>query len=140
MICQNLMKTAKCVGPQTSVREAAQRMSEEGIGFLPVCDESGRVLGTITDRDIAMRIVATGQSTECPVDKVMTRQVIACRPTDDLHHAEELMSQAQVSRIMCVNETGLLEGVISLSDIAQVEDASRASATLRSVSGREAHA
>lgn len=138
MICQNLMKTAKSVSPQATVRDVAMRMSEEGIGFLPVCDDAGRVLGTITDRDIAMRVVATGQSSDGAIENVMTREVVACRAMDDLHYAEELMSQAKVSRIMCVSEIGVLEGVISLSDIAQVEDGSRASGILRNVSEREA--
>lgn len=137
--CQDIMKTdIKCVSPLTTIEDAAVTMRDEGIGFLPVCDDSGRVLGTITDRDIVIRVVADRKPLSGPVQEVMTREIVACRSTDELRYAEELMSQAQVSRIMCIDETGKLEGVISLSDIAQVEDGARAAGTLRNVSQREA--
>jgi CBS domain-containing protein len=138
MMCQDVMKPARYATPETTIRDAAITMRDDGVGFLPVCDERGRVLGTVTDRDITIRAVATGEQIDKPVATIMTPQVVACRPTDDLSYAEELMSQAKVSRIMCVNEQGLLEGVISLSDIVQVDDTSRAASTLRNVSEREA--
>lgn len=139
MMCQDVMKTdVKCMNPRATVAEAAARMGKEGIGFLPVCDEAGQVLGTITDRDIAVRVVGLGESADRPVANFMTPRAVACRPTDDLTYAEELMSQEQISRILCVNERGELEGVISLSDIAQVEEGGRAAGILRNVSEREA--
>jgi CBS domain-containing protein len=139
MMCQDVMKsTVKCVAPTTTVEDAAVMMRDEGIGFLPVCDVSRRVIGTITDRDITVRAVAGREPTDQPVENFMTKSVVACRPSDDLAYAQELMSQEKVSRIMCVDELGILEGIISLSDIAQLEDGARASATLRNVSDREA--
>jgi CBS domain-containing protein len=141
MMCQDVMKSAvKCVSPTTTVEDAAVMMRNEGIGFLPVCDAARRVVGTITDRDITIRAVASHEATAQPLEKFMTRSIVACRPTDDLAYAQELMSQEKVSRIMCINADGVLEGVISLSDIAQLEDGARASATLRNVSDREARA
>jgi CBS domain-containing protein len=141
MMCQDVMKSAvKCVSPTTTVEDAAVMMRDEGIGFLPVCDAARRVLGTITDRDITIRAVASREATAQPLEKFMTRSIVACRSTDDLAYAQELMSQEKVSRIMCITADGVLEGVISLSDIAQLEDGARASATLRNVSDREARA
>ena len=138
MLCQDLMKSAvKCVSPETTVEQAAGMMRDEGVGFLPICDPDGHVLGTITDRDITIRAVAYHESTDEPIERFMTAHVVACRPTDDLSYAEELMSQEKVSRIMCIGTDGALEGVISLSDIAQLEDGARAMATLRNVSDRE---
>jgi len=138
MLCQDLMKSSvKCVSPETTVEQAAEMMRDEGVGFLPICDEDGHVLGTITDRDITIRAVASHEPPDQPIERFMTEHVVACRPTDDLSYAEELMSQEKVSRIMCIGTDGTLEGVISLSDIAQLEDGARASATLRNVSGRE---
>jgi CBS domain-containing protein len=139
MICQDVMKSAvKCVAPTTTIEDAAVTMRDEGVGFLPVCDSTRRVLGVITDRDITIRAVASHEAFSQPVEKFMTKSVVACRQSDDLVHAQELMGEEKVSRIMCVNEDGVLEGIISLSDIAQIEDGSRASATLRNVSDREA--
>jgi CBS domain-containing protein len=137
MLCHDLMKTAvRCVPPEATVEDAAAIMRDEGIGFLPVCDARRHVLGTITDRDIAIRVVAAGESPAQALRKFMTREVVACRPGDDLDYAQELMSQERVSRIMCIDESGELQGVISLSDLANIEG-KRASATLRDVSDRE---
>ena len=138
MLCQDLMKSSvKCVSPETTVEQAAETMRDEGVGFLPICDPDGHVLGTITDRDITIRAVAYHESPDEPIERFMTPHVVACRATDDLRYAEELMSQEKVSRIMCIGLDGTLEGVISLSDIAQLEDGTRASSTLRNVSDRE---
>jgi CBS domain-containing protein len=141
MMCQDVMKSdVKCISPMTTLEDAAVRMRDEGIGFLPVCDAARRVLGTITDRDITIRAFASREPGYQPVEPFMTRSVVGCRPSDDLAYALELMSEEKVSRIMCVNEEGILEGVISLSDIAQLEDGALASGTLRSVSDREVRA
>jgi CBS domain-containing protein len=141
MMCQDLMKSdVTCISPVSTLEEAALRMRDEGIGFLPVCDEAGRVVGTITDRDITIRAFASGEPGSQPVEPFMTCSVVGCRPTDDLAYALELMSQEKVSRILCVDEEGLLEGVISLSDIAQLEEGTLASGTLRNISDREVRA
>lgn len=138
MMCQDVMKSdVKCVSPTTTVEDAAVMMRDECVGFLPICEADGQVVGTITDRDIAIRAVAEGESMNQPIERFMTRSVVACRAGDDLRYAQELMSQEKVSRIMCVNEEGILEGIISLSDIAQLGDGAHASATLRDVSDRE---
>jgi CBS domain-containing protein len=138
MMCQDVMKSAvKCVAPTTTVEDAAVTMRDEGIGFLPICDAARRVLGTLTDRDITIRAVASREALGQPVEKFMTKHVVSCRPSDDLGYAQELMSQEKVSRIMCINMDGVLEGIISLSDIAQLPDGAAASATLRNVSDRE---
>jgi CBS domain-containing protein len=141
MICQDLMKSdVKCISPLSTLEEAAIQMRDEGIGFLPVCDDSGQVIGTITDRDLTIRALASGESGDQPVEPFMTRSVVGCRPGDDLAQALELMSQERVSRILCVDDEGVLQGVISLSDVAQIADGELASYTLRNVSNREVHA
>jgi CBS domain-containing protein len=140
MRCEEIMKrTVECVSPQDSVQVAARRMRDENVGFLPVCDPSRKVIGAVTDRDLAIRVLADGQPATTTIEKVLTREVIACRPEDDLRKAEELMAKHHKSRMICVDTAGRLVGVISLSDIAQREDGSQASQTLRKVSEREAH-
>ncbi len=139
MRCEHVMKrNVECVSPQETAEAAAVRMRDENVGFLPVCEEDRVVLGTITDRDLAMRVLAEGRPAATTVQEVMTSEVIACRPEDDLRRAEELMSRNHKSRIICVSENGVLVGVISLSDIAQRERPSRAAQTMRGVSEREA--
>jgi CBS domain-containing protein len=135
-----MKREVECVSPQSTAQAAAQRMREQQIGFLPVCDSSQHVLGTVTDRDLTLRILADARAPTTPVGEVLTREVIACRPEDDLRKAEELMGRNHKSRIMCVDGDGRLVGVISLSDIAQKENGAMASQTLRKVSEREARA
>ncbi|MHB8421065.1 MAG: CBS domain-containing protein [Myxococcales bacterium] len=110
-----------CATPDKTVLWAARQMKDEDIGFLPVCDDHDKVIGTLTDRDIAIRCVAAGLSERTRVSEVMTHDVVACLPTDDLHVAEERMSAAQKSRLPCVDGQGRLQGILSLSDIANAE-------------------
>lgn len=138
MLCQDIMKTQiECVTREETAQHAAQKMRVANIGFLPVCDAEGRVLGAVTDRDIAVRLVAEGRSPSTPVREVMTNEVVSCRPADDLHRAEQIMSTQQKSRIVCVDDERHLLGVISLSDIAQFEEADRAGRTVKNVTDRE---
>jgi CBS domain-containing protein len=140
MRCQEIMKqTVQCVSPEDSVQTAATRMREANVGFLPVCDESSKVLGTITDRDLALRIVADERPMSTRVSDVMTQEIVACRPEDDVTKAEDMMGKNQKSRIMCIDARGRLMGVISLSDLAQrQQDGARTAYTLRRVTAREA--
>ena len=139
MLCQDLMKTdVRCVSRRATVEEAAVIMRDAGIGFLPVCDESMQVFGTLTDRDIAIRVVAAKKPVETLVEDVMTREIIHCRPDDDIEKAEALMAANHKSRIVCRDEIGQLVGVISLSDIAKRAGAEAAAETLREVTEREA--
>jgi len=141
MRCEEIMKRdVHCVQPTDPVQAAARRMRDADIGFLPVCDSSRKVLGAITDRDIALRIVADGRPPTTAIGDVMTREVVACAPGDDVRRAEELMGKQHKSRMIVADEEWRLVGVISLSDIAQVEDASRASQTMKQVTEREARA
>jgi len=140
MLCRDIMETdVECVSARTPIKEVARKMRDRNVGFAPVCDENWRVLGTITDRDIAIRMVAEELSPNTPVDALMTHEVIACQPEDDLDYARDLMAEAHKSRIMCIGSDGRIAGVISLSDIAQIDDSSGA-ATLRRVARRETRA
>lgn len=139
MKCKDIMKRdIECVSPRDSVETAAACMRDENIGFLPICDASRKVLGTLTDRDIAIRVVAARRAGSTACADVMTREVVSCHPDDDIRDAEEAMAENHKSRIMCCDDDGRLVGVISLSDIAQHESGRRASTTLREISEREA--
>jgi CBS domain-containing protein len=141
MRCKDIMKRdVECLAPGESVEAAATRMKDENVGFLPVCDDSRKVLGTLTDRDIVIRVVAGRKPGSTPVEGVMTHEVVSCRPEDDIRDAERAMAENHKSRMMCCDEAGRLVGVISLSDIAQHESGRRASDTLREITSREARA
>lgn len=140
MKCEDVMKkVVESVSPEDTVLAAARRMRDEHVGFLPVCGDSREILGTVTDRDIAIRIVAEGRAGTTLIREIMSRDVIACSPNDSVKRAEQLMSQHQKSRIVCADDGGRLVGVISLSDIAQ-QDTGHAARVLRNVTLREARA
>lgn len=138
MRCEEIMKKdVQFVSPRDTVEDAAMRMKDHEVGFLPVCDQSRKVLGTLTDRDIAIRLVAGKKPASTFVEEIMTNEVISCRPEDDVQDAQLAMAENHKSRIICCDQNGALLGVISLSDIAQhAQDT--ASETLRGVSEREA--
>ena len=140
MTCDEIMKgNVQTVREDQTIQEAAEIMAREKIGFLPVCDGSGSVIGTVTDRDLAVRAVARNKSpASCRIAEVMTREVVSCRPTDDLSTAEQSMIQHHKARIVVTNAAGDLCGVISLSDLAEREPGKRAALVLRGVSSREA--
>lgn len=141
MQCQEIMKReVECVTPQTTVQDAARKMRDQNVGFLPVCENGMKVIGTITDRDLAVRVLAEGKPPSQQVKEFITREIVACRPSDDIRQAEQLMANKHKSRILCIDDGGRLVGVISLSDIAQVEDAGRTAETMKRVSEREARA
>ena len=140
MRCSDLMKAeVQTVGPNDTAQWACEKMTWADVGFLPVCDADRRVIGTITDRDIVVRVVAKGISPEnARVGDCMTDKVVMCGPTDDLAMAEELMAQYQISRMVVADGRGTLMGVISLSDLAERGSVRRAARTLRAVAAREA--
>jgi CBS domain-containing protein len=141
MRCEEIMKRdLECMSPKDTAEAAAIRMRDHNVGFLPVCDSAGKVLGTVTDRDLVVRVIASKKPGNTPVEGIMTREVVACRPQDDIQRAEQLMAQKHKSRIMCLDDGGRVVGIISLSDIAQHVDGARALDTLRQVSEREVRA
>jgi CBS domain-containing protein len=139
MDCERVMQNeVYYVRPTDTAQSAARTMRQENIGFLPVCDEEGVVLGTVTDRDLALRLCAEAiDAARTPVADVMTREVIACRPEDDLTTAEHLMARHKISRVLVVDEAAHLVGVITIADVA-VRDSDRHTAhTLRKIVERE---
>jgi CBS domain-containing protein len=140
MLCSEIMKSAvECVSPTDTAEVAARRMRDHNVGLLPVCTSELKVIGTLTDRDLATRLVAENQPGSTPVEDLMTRDVIACRSTDTIEHAEELMGLFRVGRILCTDEDGTLVGLISLSDVAEYESSARIAKTLKDVTFRERH-
>lgn len=138
MLCKHLMKTdVAFVRPSDDVRQAAVLMKMRGVGFLPVCSDERKVVGVITDRDIAVRCVAEGKPSSTAVREVMTREIVACRPADEIEAAAAAMARHRRSRIVCLGDHQYLLGVISLSDLAPAGLKADAEALLERISERE---
>lgn len=140
MQCKDVMLTLifKCE-ESTTVAECAQLMRDEQLGFVPVLDKQSAVVGVVTDRDLAVRVVAEKRPLSTPVSAIMsTGPFLSCLPDDDLHELEERMAQTKKARALVKASDGSLLGVISLSDIAQRErSAARTGKLLREVTRRE---
>lgn len=119
MLLKEIMTpNVESVSREVHVAEAARKMAAHDIGFLVVIDDSGPI-GVITDRDIAIRVVAEGlDPTEVPVGKVMTPDVEILDDTTDVETAANLMKEKQIRRILVRTENGRYVGVVSLGDLA----------------------
>ena len=120
----------------STISDAARLMRDHGIGFLPVCDENKRVQGVITDRDLVTRGLAEERPLSSSVVDLMTLELVRCRPEDDVESAAASMSDAHKGRMLVTGPNDVLEGIFSLSDLADLDEVS-AGETLRKVSTRE---
>ncbi|MEW5853450.1 MAG: CBS domain-containing protein [Myxococcota bacterium] len=122
MLARELMtEHPVCCTPDTLLQDAASMMLDADCGCLPVIEPAGgvpRLVGVVTDRDIAVRGVAAGKGPEGRVRDVMTWDVCVCTPDTDVEQVEELMAQHQVRRIPVVDEVGACIGVIAQADLA----------------------
>ena len=120
MQVQDIMNKDVCFcSPQTNAAAAAEMMWRKNCGILPIVEDGGRVIGTVTDRDLFIALgTSNRRAAEVPVGEIMNRDLVVCKPGDDVHAALKTMAQRQLRRLPVVDETGALKGVLSLSDIA----------------------
>jgi CBS domain-containing protein len=137
ILCSDVMNKVERCFIDDPVADVAGRMRARRVGFMPVCDAHGRIVGTITDRDLTTRVLADRLSPDVPVLAVMSTGPITCRPADPLEAAEQLMEHYFKWRVVCVDARDRPVGVISLSDIADAEQGWRAAKLLREVSSRD---
>jgi CBS domain-containing protein len=130
-----MSKDVRIASPTWSLKEAAKTMKEIDAGFLPV-GENDRLVGMITDRDIAIRGIAEGKGPKAKVRDVMTDEVIYCFEDEDLDAVSVKMADRKVRRLPVLNRDKRLVGVISIGDLAQSpeDDGRRSAAALSGVS------
>ncbi|MDF2881355.1 MAG: protein YhcV [Clostridiaceae bacterium] len=132
-----MTKTVASLNAEDTVKRAAELMKEHDIGSIPVCRDE-KVVGIITDRDIAVRTVADGKnSLEQKVKDVMSSNPVVGRPEMDIHDAARIMSERQIRRLPIVENNNLV-GIVALGDLAVenilVDDAGRALSEISSPS------
>ena len=124
-VSEIMTKDPRTVTPDSLVSEAAQVMKEEDVGIVPVIEQAGgaetrgRLVGVITDRDIAIRQVADGRSSDSLVRDIMSGGVLTCGPDDSVATVLELMGREQIRRVPIVDERGSLVGVVSQADLVR---------------------
>jgi len=133
-----MTKDPSCVTADASVRDAAQVMKTEDVGIVPVIEgQSGRrLVGVVTDRDIAIRCIAEGKDGTCRVRDVMsTSDLATCREGDDVDNLMNAMRSEKVRRIPIVDERGSLVGIVSQADVLRkTQDTNRAGETVERIS------
>jgi CBS domain-containing protein len=134
MKVREIMTTnVECVSPDTSIVDLAQKMKTLDVGFLAVCDND-RLVGTVTDRDIVIRGIASERDISSLTGRdIMTHDVFWCYQDEDVKDVAENMREKDVRRMLLLNRDKRLRGVVSIGDIARVEEG-ESGKTLRDIS------
>jgi CBS domain-containing protein len=131
-----------CV-PSDTAQNAASIMRDEDAGIVPVIEneQSQKVIGVVTDRDLCMNVVAAGRDPRTVrVEECMTTTVVTCSPNDSVQKSTELMKENQIRRVVVVDESRKLLGIVSLADVVGRADLKTAEThdTLKTVSAATA--
>lgn len=124
--------------PDASLQEAARLMKEQDVGLIPVVDGNGssKLVGVITDRDIAIRVVADGRETKgTKVSEAMSGMPETCGAGDSVDSVMELMGRKQLRRVPIVDESGNLVGIVAQADIVlQAKSDGKSERTIEKIS------
>lgn len=123
----------KIASPNQTIRDAARLMAEIDAGVLPV-GEKDRLVGMITDRDIAIRAVAADKGPQTPIRDIMSKEVLYCFEDDDVDDVVQNMADIKVRRLPVLNHEKRLVGILSLGDIALSDGAGTAGSALCGIS------
>lgn len=131
-IAELMTSQVRTVRPEDTIAQAATVMAEIDAGALPV-GENDRLVGMVTDRDIAIRAVAAGRGPDTQVREVMSQDVRYCYADEDIEHVADNMGDIQVRRLPVLNRDKRLVGIVSIGDLA-VERAAPAATALGGIS------
>ena len=132
-VSEVMTRDVQTVTPEQTAQQAASFMLSEDAGSMPVTD-GDRLIGMITDRDIAVRGVAKGHGPDTPIREIMTSGIICAREDDDVDEVAVRMSEAQVRRLPVIDDQDLLCGIVSLGDLSRETDGETAHEALEGVS------
>lgn len=110
-----------CCSPDDTAQAIAQKMLDSDCGCIPVVDErdSNRLVGVVTDRDLACRCLALGLGPDTKASEIMSRDVGCCPPDADAKDVERVMTDRQVRRVPIVDERGAVVGIVAQADLAR---------------------
>lgn len=135
--CREIMtKNVQTIDRETTIKDVALILKESDIGILPIVEkETNKLIGLITDRDIVVRAVAEGKGVDTNVGDIMTEELFTARPEDFVFEAIRTMGEQQVRRIPIVDDENILQGIVSMADIAlEMEDQREIAETLEDIS------
>jgi CBS domain-containing protein len=132
-VAEVMTRDVRLIEPNQTIRDAARLMAEMDAGIMPV-REGDRLVGMITDRDIAVRAVAQGRGPDTAVREVMTDEVKYCYEDDDTNDVARNMADIQVRRLPVLTREKRLVGIISLGDMAVSDEAGKAGEAVAGIS------
>jgi CBS domain-containing protein len=132
-VAEVMTRDVRLIEPNQTIRDAARLMAEMDAGIMPV-REGDRLVGMITDRDIAVRAVAQGRGPDTAVREVMTDEVKYCYEDDDTKDVARNMADIQVRRLPVLTREKRLVGIISLGDMAVTDEAGKAGEAVAGIS------
>jgi CBS domain-containing protein len=113
-----MIRDVQFIGPDTTLRDAASIMKKIDAGALPVAEQN-KLVGMLTDRDIAVRGIAEGKGPDSKVRDAMTHEIKYCFEDEDVSHVAENMGEQQIRRLPVMSRDKRLVGIVSLSDISR---------------------
>jgi CBS domain-containing protein len=128
-----MTRDVQTVAPTDSIQQAASFMLSADTGSIPVCQDD-KVIGMITDRDIAVRGIGKGLGPDCSVSELMSGDVVCARDTDDVLAIAQTMSDKQVRRMPVIDADDRLVGMVSLGDLSRQSQDAAAETALEGVS------
>jgi CBS domain-containing protein len=111
--------------PDATAQDVATLMRDSDCGSIPVVENtaSNRLIGTVTDRDLAIRGLAVGKGPDTPIRELMTPDPVTCVPEDEVEDLRQVMIEQQVRRVPVVDVDGILVGIVAQADIAREDGA-----------------
>lgn len=117
-VSEVMTRGAECTRPEATLQQAAEQMRQLNVGSLPVCGND-KLVGMITDRDIAVRSTASGDNPMLgKVQDVMTPTIVHCYEDQDVSEAAKIMKDKQIRRLVVLNRDKRLVGIVALGDLA----------------------
>ncbi|MBA5779417.1 CBS domain-containing protein [Stappia sp. F7233] len=137
-ISEVMHRGASSVGPDAAITKIAKIMSDMDVGSIPVA-ENGRVIGIVTDRDIALRAVANGKDvSRLTARDIMSSKVNCCRELEDLDTAARMMERNHIRRLPVLDDNDRLVGMVSLGDVCHAASQRLTADVVKAVSAHHA--
>lgn len=129
-----MTRTVETISPGDTLQTAARKMRDNDIGFLPVCD-GDHLIGVVSDRDLTLRALAEGMDPTTIVGRnLVTSPVMYCYEDQDINEAAQVMRDRQIRRLVVLDRSKRLVGVVSLGDLATTATTNLSGEVLQSVS------
>jgi CBS domain-containing protein len=128
-----MTRDPRTLTPESTVEEAARMMRDDDVGSIPLV-EGSKCIGTVTDRDIAVRVVAESRPLDTAVREIAAKQLVTVDPQQPVEEGMRLMAEHQVRRLPVCEQDGSLVGIVAQADVARFATAEQTGETVEEIS------